>query len=335
MKMPVDKQRFIETLALSLPELVYVVNVDETAVSYRNRDFIAQLGFPEDTNARGLLSLRDLVHPYDVDSYLTHNQAVRRIADGAVVEATFRLKNASAQWQWFHLRSVVFRRDEAGEVVEIIRTIHDVSAQMRSETQLREMVRQLRVVQIELQERQEQLQELNLKLAALATTDGLTGLYNYRAFHEKLEEETRRALRHGFALSVVIADVDDFKAYNDRFGHPAGDERLRLFARMLLEESRESDFVARYGGEEFAMILVNTDEKDATRYVERIIDRLNEEKGFKSLTASFGCVQLEPQDESKEDLVRRADDCLYSAKHQGKNRVVVWTKESKSVPVTY
>ena len=330
-----DHQRFIEKLARSVPELIYVVDLAETKVTYRNRDFIAQLGYPADTNCRGLLSLCDLVHHDDREACETHRNALVDAADDQVIETTCRLRTVTLEWRWFHIRSVIFRRDEAGRPLEVIRTINDVSVHMRAEMELREKVRQLRVVQMELRERQEQLQDLNQRLAALATTDGLTGLYNYRAFHEKLNEEVRRARRYDYPLAVVLADVDDFKAYNDRFGHPAGDERLRAFAKMLRDDSRESDFVARYGGEEFGMILINTPAKDAARYAQRIVDRLSEEGGLKRLTASFGCVQLEPEDSDKDDLIRRADDCLYSAKRQGKNRVVVSTKDSKAVGTSY
>jgi len=204
---------------------------------------------------------------------------------------------------------------------------------MSREMQLRETVRQLRAAEIKLRERQEQLEDLNHQLAAQATTDGLTGLYNYRAFHEKLAEEVRRARRYDYQISVVLADVDDFKIFNDRFGHPAGDERLRQFAAMLRQDSRESDFVSRTGGEEFGMILINTGACDAGRFAQRLVDRLNREQGTHRLTASFGCAELESEDRSKEDLVRRADDCLYQAKRRGKNQVVVASRDSSATRI--
>lgn len=326
-----DNQRFIEKLAHSLPEFVYVVDIEETHISYQNRDFIGQLGYPSDMFARGLLSLSDLVHPEEMEANDAYRKAIRSADDDQVVEVTCRLRTANDEWRWFTIRSVVFRRDDHGEPVELIRTIHDVSVQMQSEAELREKVRQLRTVQMELRERQDQLEDLNQRLAALATTDGLTGLYNYRAFHEKLAEEARRAARYSYPLSIVLADVDDFKAYNDRYGHPAGDERLRQFARMLTDDSRDSDYVARYGGEEFAMILINTTAEDAGRYAQRLIDRLNKEAGQRQITASFGCSQLEPEDKSTDELIHRADDCLYAAKRAGKNQYVVAGTNQKPV----
>lgn len=330
----VENQRFIEKLATSLPEFVYVVDVQETVISYQNRDFLAELGYPSDMFAKGMLSLCDLVHLDDLQVCEEHRQAIRESADDDVVETTCRIRTANDDWRWFQIRSVVFRRDDLGAPLEVIRSIHDISARMQSEADLREKVRQLRVAETELRERQTQLEELNKRLAALATTDGLTGLYNYRAFQEKLAEETRRARRYGYPLSVVFGDVDDFKAYNDRFGHPAGDERLRQFALLLRDNSRDSDFVARYGGEEFAMILINTTAKDAAKCAQRVVDQLNRDIGHKQLTASFGCVQLEQDDMSTDDLIRRADECLYSAKRQGKNRVIVSTNATNVVAKT-
>lgn len=324
-----DSQRFIEKLALSLPEFVYLVDAQETTITYQNRDFLAHLGYPSGMFAKGLLSLCELIHPDDQPARDAHRQAIASSKGDGVVETTCRLRTAADEWRWYQIRSVVFRRNNLGEPIEIIRTIHDVTAQMESELELKERVKQLRKVQSDLHERQAQLEELNSRLAALATTDGLTGLYNYRAFQEKLDEEVRRSKRYASPLAVVFADVDDFKAFNDRFGHPAGDERLRDFGALLKDCSRDSDFVARYGGEEFAIILSNTNSEEAATFTRRVIDRLNKDTTAKRITASFGCVQLEPSDFSKEDLLHRADDCLYTAKGQGKNRIV--TADGKAI----
>jgi len=323
-------RRFIEKLASSLPEWIYVSDMDEKVFSYRNRDFLGYLGYAKNSEARANLAFLDLIHPSDRDSYLAHRQRVQIAQDEEAVESTCRLRTALNEWKWFQIRSVVFRRNDDGSPAEMIGTIQDVTTQMQHELQLMETVRQLRVAQKELRERQEQLEELNHQLAALATSDGLTGLYNYRAFHEKLAEEIRRSRRYDYPLTVVVTDVDDFKAYNDLFGHPAGDERLRQFAQMLEQDSRDSDFVARTGGEEFAMILINTTAADGAKFAQRLINRLNEETGSKRLTASFGCVQLESEDRTKEELLRRADDCLYKAKRLGKNRVVVVSMSAKT-----
>ena len=194
---------------------------------------------------------------------------------------------------------------------------------LSAEAQILDKLKELRETEAKLIERQTQLENLNHQLALLATTDGLTGLYNYRAFNDKLIEEIRRARRYDTPLSLLVSDLDDFKAFNDQYGHPAGDERLRRFASLLREDSRDTDFVSRTGGEEFAIILINSDAIQAGRLAQRLVDSLNQDIGPKKLTASFGCVQLEPRDRTKEDLIQRADKCLYEAKNRGKNCAVV------------
>jgi len=327
------ERKLIREMARALPESIYVSDIEEKIFSYRNRDFFGELGYPAGVRELGLLSVRDIVYGNDLALYEEHQRRIRQDRKGETIETTCRMQSADGEWRWFHLRNVVFRRDPTGKPLETIGTIQDVTEQMSREMQLRETVRQLRAAEIKLRERQEQLEDLNHQLAAQATTDGLTGLYNYRAFHEKLAEEVRRARRYDYQISVVLADVDDFKIFNDRFGHPAGDERLRQFAAMLRQDSRESDFVSRTGGEEFGMILINTGACDAGRFAQRLVDRLNREQGTHRLTASFGCAELESEDRSKEDLVRRADDCLYQAKRRGKNQVVVASRDSSATRI--
>ena len=97
------------------------------------------------------------------------------------------------------------------------------------------------------------------RVELIAITDGLTGLYNHRHFYERLAQEVKRALRYGLPLSLLMIDIDDFKLFNDRFGHPAGDALLRALAACSRRETRQQvDIVARYGGEEFAVILPST-----------------------------------------------------------------------------
>src|SRR5438445_405881 len=109
-----------------------------------------------------------------------------------------------------------------------------------------------RELEAKIHERTHELAEANSRLAQLAVTDGLTGLYNHRHFHERLTLEVERSQRSGLPLALFMIDVDHFKRYNDKNGHPAGDEVLRQVARLLADGRRVNDFCARYGGEEFA-----------------------------------------------------------------------------------
>ncbi len=162
-----------------------------------------------------------------------------------------------------------------------------------------------------------------------ALTDELTGLVNRRRFIEALDAEIARASRLGDTLSVLVADLDDFKRINDRFGHPAGDEALRTFADLLRAQLRAIDTAARLGGEEFGILLPGTDLEGAVMVGERIRAHLAERRILQDdsggsglgLTASIGVVQY--RSGSHDELLRRADAALYRAKEQGKNRVVV------------
>jgi diguanylate cyclase (GGDEF)-like protein len=159
-----------------------------------------------------------------------------------------------------------------------------------------------------------------------ALVDGLTGVANRRRSAEALSAEVARAERHGTPLSIVLADLDDFKNVNDAHGHAAGDNVLREFAAVLRATLRESDLAGRWGGEEFLLLLPGTDATGAAQLADRVRMAFSEQilldvdGGALAVTCSFGVTQHQPgQDE--EDLFAEADRALYSAKRQGKNRV--------------
>lgn len=177
-------------------------------------------------------------------------------------------------------------------------------------------------------ERSGELELLNEKLGKLATTDGLTGLFNSRHFYERLEEEVHRAKRYGNPLTLIMADIDHFKRYNDTMGHVAGDVALKTIARIISENARDNDLVCRYGGEEMAIILPETDLKTAIVVAERIKSRIvcvselvaqYQPEGH--VTASFGVAQMDSTIDSAKSLVELADQALYRAKMNGRNRI--------------
>jgi diguanylate cyclase (GGDEF)-like protein len=174
----------------------------------------------------------------------------------------------------------------------------------------------------QIQEQQQKLQEANLQLQALATTDGLTGLKNHRTFKERLDEEFQRAARYQLPLSLVLLDVDRFKEFNDNFGHPAGDEVLKSVARLLRENTRNTDIVARYGGEEFVVLLLNNDRADALILAERLRQAI-ESAPWKQreVTASCGVSSLTLGTHTSAELIATADIALYHSKQNGRNRV--------------
>lgn len=162
------------------------------------------------------------------------------------------------------------------------------------------------------------------QLAAMATHDALTGLWNRRQIDLDLEAAVKQAERQGSPLCVALVDVDHFKAVNDRHGHAMGDEVLKAVAGCLQGSLRAGDRVARFGGEEFLLLLPATSMAQATALAERLRARLQAQQalpaGEPPVTASFGLAAWRGG-ESAADLVRRADQALYRAKNNGRNRV--------------
>jgi diguanylate cyclase (GGDEF)-like protein len=179
-----------------------------------------------------------------------------------------------------------------------------------------------KVVEQELRRSQQQLEAANVQLSQLARTDALTGLRNRGAFNERLIKEVTRVTRYHTPLSLLLIDIDHFKAYNDTYGHVAGDEVLRTIGRLFEEQARQSDQVARYGGEEFAIILPNTDEAESVLAAERIrrsVDRAPWPE--RRITISIGAATYHAP-WTAEQLVELTDRALYSAKDLGRNLVV-------------
>jgi len=164
-------------------------------------------------------------------------------------------------------------------------------------------------------------------LEQLATRDGLTGLANRRCFDDTLHAEWARAQRQSLPLSLLMVDVDNFKAYNDAHGHLGGDECLKRVARAAASEMRANDLVARYGGEEFAVILPNQSLRGAAIVAERIRSRVEQLQlpcGFAPgyVTVSIGAATaLAGPDNHASQLIAIADAALYRAKHLGRNRI--------------
>jgi len=170
-----------------------------------------------------------------------------------------------------------------------------------------------------------QLDQDNARLQCQAFYDALTELPNRRYLDDALRRYIEFSGRYLTPLSLMMMDIDDFKVLNDAFGHPAGDEGLRLLARVISESMRATDFAARYGGEEFCVFLPMLDAARARVFADRIQQTLDQRLApFPwRFTISVGIAALTPGAASAVELIKLADDALYRAKREGKNRICV------------
>jgi diguanylate cyclase (GGDEF)-like protein/PAS domain S-box-containing protein len=212
--------------------------------------------------------------------------------------------------------------DAEGVPQTILGITRNVSERKAAETALRETNRQLHA-------RIEEIGRLQVALQELAVRDSLTGLYNRRYLDETLEREVSRARREGNPLSLVMMDIDHFKKVNDTYGHQVGDEALRMLASTLLADIRAEDVACRYGGEEFLILLPNMPLETAMMRAEAwrfAVEGLCVALGnFRiTFTVSLGVAAYPEHGKTPDDLTRCADQALYRAKNDGRNRVSVF-----------
>lgn len=201
----------------------------------------------------------------------------------------------------------------------------DVTIEQRSEEDI--LVQALNRMVKQLQEQKQQIDRSNRELETLAHTDGLTGIFNRRHFDQMLEYNFNIAVRNQIPLAVLIVDIDHFKKYNDHFGHQGGDTCLVTVAQTLLRcAQRKNDIVARYGGEEFGIISLGSDPQQtqslATSLCEAVAALQLEHplSGHRKVTVSVGGCSLVPGSAQASDVLKMADQALYQAKEQGRNR---------------
>ncbi|MDM8537113.1 GGDEF domain-containing protein, partial [Desulfobacterales bacterium HSG17] len=182
------------------------------------------------------------------------------------------------------------------------------------------------------------LEKKSADLEKLSRTDVLTGLYNRRYFDEVFDYEWKRVIRNSSTICIMICDIDHFKQVNDTYGHLAGDEFLKMTADILNKVlKRKTDILARYGGEEFVVLISDTDLDKAYKLADKLrteIEKCSLEYNKKSIktTMSIGISSLTPCcDDTKDNLIYKADSALYDAKKEGRNRVKTNKKQCSKV----
>jgi diguanylate cyclase (GGDEF)-like protein/PAS domain S-box-containing protein len=258
----------------------------------------------------------DLLHPGDAPSFAQLFLDLRDgHDDGPPLECRVRRKDGS--WVWMEATISLYCDPKTQRPIGFVQVLRDVSARKAAE---------------------ERLHAARRALEALASVDGLTGVANRRRFDEVLDQEWRRAVRSGDPLSLIIMDVDFFKAYNDLYGHVRGDHCLRQIVQATLDViHRPADLVARYGGEEFALILPETAEQGAIDVAEKLRNSVYNRRivhpasDSGTVTVSVGVATFFPEHgTSPVPLLEAADTALYRAKYHGRNRVEIFRQDPQS-----
>jgi diguanylate cyclase (GGDEF)-like protein/PAS domain S-box-containing protein len=219
-------------------------------------------------------------------------------------ESEFRMRHKAGHWVWLQARGLVIDRSADGRPVRLVGTRQDIT-------------------------RAKQLEQL---LRQLAHTDELTGIHNRRSFLDRAADELASAHRHGHAVSLLMIDLDHFKAINDQHGHAGGDEVLRSFVRTARTVMRQSDVFGRVGGEEFAALLPHTGLDGARSIAERLLQQTRQNPAAwaaataVSYSVSVGVATLGPSAQAADELealMAAADHALYRAKAHGRDRLEV------------
>ncbi len=207
--------------------------------------------------------------------------------------------------------------DVDGDIVEYIGIRHDI-------TELEVAKEQLKLLNFAMKKKVNELYDITQNLEQQASTDVLTGIFNRYKFDEVFDIEVKRAKLNKTPLSLILFDIDHFKDINDTFGHNIGDKALTEVTRVVAKNLKRADIFARWGGEEFAVLAIHTNAEGGRALAEKLRSEIAEMhfEPISSITSSFGVSELEEFD-SAEDLLKRADDALYTAKKNGRNRVEV------------
>lgn len=320
-----DLQRekaYLDNLVETAPEGIVVID-PEGRVTLHNTEFCRMFGYaPQEVVGR---KVDDLLLPEDLEE--EGRALTRGVMDGgkAIPETRRRRKDGTT----LPVMIVAMPIAVLGKKVAAYAIYRDLSDIKQAQDEILESQRQLMKTNAELQERTRQLEAVNVQLERISNYDGLTAIPNRRYFEHFYDLEWRRSTREQKWLTLIMIDVDFFKAFNDRHGHLAGDECLKRIALSLQIVNRASDLVSRYGGEEFVAVLSGTDPEAALAIAERMRQRVHElalVHGASSVspyvTVSMGIASQVPTlNATPESLLLKADQALYLAKSLGRDRI--------------
>ncbi len=281
--------------------LIGIIIVEDGKLSYTNAKFTEIFGYSdEESRALGLL---DLV--IESDRPLVAEKIRMRLS-GEADQVAYAFRGLRKDGKVVDIESYGSVMHTSGKLL-LVSLIMDITERTRAER--------------EVQTLQEMLREQS-------THDALTGLYNRRYLDETLGRELISAERHGHPVSVIMGDLDHFKTVNDRYGHLAGDEVLRVFGDLMKQHARGSDIYCRYGGEEFLLVLPQMAEDDAVERAEQLRSAMAAAPVLFGaspimVTASFGVATFPRDGRTGDELIAAADSALYAAKAAGRNRVNV------------
>ncbi|MEN3156934.1 sensor domain-containing diguanylate cyclase [Alkalimonas sp. NCh-2] len=291
-------------------------------VTFKALKTLDQLGYEGSEMAGTVEEILGLVHPDDLPHL---QQAVQDHLDGKTPQyrCEFRLRAKNGAWIWFANFGKVMDGTATAEGKRFVGVTFNIDDRKRKEHEIEQMNRLLA-------EKNALLENLNLQLELLASTDSLTGLTNRRKLMELGLQECKRAERFRHPLSVLMLDIDYFKSINDTWGHLVGDQVIRAVAEVCKERVRQGvDTVARFGGEEFILLLPETNMKGAYQLAEVLRESIaqrevvaNAQGDHAQFTVSIGAASCDGSNiPAFEELLNRADTALYKAKQSGRNSV--------------
>jgi diguanylate cyclase (GGDEF)-like protein/PAS domain S-box-containing protein len=317
------EKAYLEQLVETAAEGIVMLDGDGI-IQLHNGEFCRMFGYaPEEVLGHGL---DDLIVPEECRGETEYLTGVMKGGGRMTLESRRRRKDGSL----IQVNIIGSPITLHGRQVAFYAIYRDISDMHRAQQEILKANEAL-------QERTRQLEEANARLERISNYDGLTAVPNRRYFEQFYELEWRRAWREQRWISLIMIDVDFFKTYNDRNGHLAGDDCLKRLAQSLQVVNRASDLMARYGGEEFVAVLAGTDPAGALMVARRMQERVQglrlphgDSSASPYVTVSMGVASQIPDTPAiPEDLLMKADQALYQAKAEGRNRIVVSGAEGR------